>query len=66
MSRKDASAFERQLYRVQVTRADVERLTRVMTAVPVRKPIMGEIELSQIGGTPHHPRLETEYRLTGG
>jgi murein DD-endopeptidase MepM/ murein hydrolase activator NlpD len=55
--RKDASAFERQLYRVQVTRADVDRLTRVMAAVPVRKPIMGEIDLSSGFGVRSDPFL---------
>ena len=44
--RKDAGAFERQLYRIHVARANVDRLTRTLGAVPVRKPIIGEIDLS--------------------
>ena len=40
--RKDAGSFERQLYRIHVARADVDRLTRTLGAVPVRKPIIGE------------------------
>ncbi len=44
--RKDAGGFERQLYRIHVARANVEKLTRTLGAVPVRKPIMGEIDLS--------------------
>jgi murein DD-endopeptidase MepM/ murein hydrolase activator NlpD len=55
--RRDASAFERQLYRVQVTRADVDRLTRTMAAVPVRKPIEGEIDLSSGFGVRTDPFL---------
>jgi murein DD-endopeptidase MepM/ murein hydrolase activator NlpD len=55
--RKDAGAFERQFYRVQVSRADVERLTRTMAAVPVRKPIMGEIDLSSGFGVRSDPFL---------
>ncbi len=55
--RKDATAFERQLYRVHVTRAEVERLTRTMTAVPVRKPIEGEIDLSSGFGVRPDPFL---------
>ena len=35
--RKDAGAFERQLYRIHVARANVDRLTRTLGAVPVRK-----------------------------
>ena len=44
--RRDAGGFERQLYRIYVARANVEKLTRTLGAVPVRKPIMGEIDLS--------------------
>jgi murein DD-endopeptidase MepM/ murein hydrolase activator NlpD len=57
MLRKDASAFERQLYRVHVSRADVDRLTRAMAAVPVRKPIMGDIDLSSGFGVRSDPFL---------
>ena len=55
--RRDATAFERQLYRVHVSRADVERLTRTMAAVPVRKPIMGDIDLSSGFGVRPDPFL---------
>jgi murein DD-endopeptidase MepM/ murein hydrolase activator NlpD len=55
--RKDAGVFERQLYRVQVSRADVERLTRTLGAVPVRKPIMGDIDLSSGFGVRPDPFL---------
>ena len=53
--RKDAGAFERQLYRVHVARANMERLTRTLSAVPVRKPIMGEIDLSSSFGVRSDP-----------
>ncbi len=53
--RKDADAFERQLYRVHVARANMERLTRTLGAVPVRKPIMGEIDLSSSFGVRSDP-----------
>lgn len=55
--RKDAALFERQLYRVHVARADVERLTRTLGAVPVRKPIMGNIDLSSGFGVRPDPFL---------
>jgi murein DD-endopeptidase MepM/ murein hydrolase activator NlpD len=55
--RKDAGAFERQLYRVNVSRADVERLTRTLGAVPVRKPITGDIDLSSGFGVRPDPFL---------
>jgi murein DD-endopeptidase MepM/ murein hydrolase activator NlpD len=44
--RKDAGTFERQLYRIYVARASLERLNRTLSTVPVRKPILGEIDLS--------------------
>ena len=55
--RKDASLFERQLYRVHVSRADVDRLTRTLGAVPVRKPITGDIDLSSGFGVRPDPFL---------
>jgi murein DD-endopeptidase MepM/ murein hydrolase activator NlpD len=53
--RKDASAFERQLYRIHVARANVDRLSRTLTVVPVRKPIFGEIDLSSSFGVRSDP-----------
>jgi murein DD-endopeptidase MepM/ murein hydrolase activator NlpD len=55
--RKDAGLFERQLYRVHVSRADVDRLTRTLGAVPVRKPITGDIDLSSGFGVRPDPFL---------
>jgi murein DD-endopeptidase MepM/ murein hydrolase activator NlpD len=55
--RKDAGAFERQLYRVHVSRADVERLTRTLGAVPLRKPIIGDVDLSSGFGVRTDPFL---------
>jgi murein DD-endopeptidase MepM/ murein hydrolase activator NlpD len=53
--RKDAGVFERQLYRVHVARANVDRLTRTLGSVPVRKPIFGEIDLSSSFGVRSDP-----------
>ena len=55
--RKDAGAFERQLYRVHVSRVDIERLTRTLGTVPVRKPITGDIDLSSGFGVRPDPFL---------
>jgi len=44
--RPDANAFEHQLQRVQLARANMERLNRTLTAVPLRKPLDGEIDTS--------------------
>ena len=42
--RNDASQFERQLHRINIARAQVDLLHRTLTNVPVRKPILGEID----------------------
>ena len=63
--RKDAGAFERQLYRIHVARANVEKLTRTLGAVPVRKPIMGEIDLSSGFGVRSDPFLGRPAMHTG-
>ena len=63
--RKDAGGFERQLYRIYVARANVEKLTRTLGAVPVRKPIMGEIDLSSGFGVRSDPFLGRPAMHTG-
>ena len=63
--RKDASTFERQLYRINVARASLDRLNRTLTAVPVRKPIFGEIDLSSGFGVRSDPFLGRPAMHTG-
>jgi murein DD-endopeptidase MepM/ murein hydrolase activator NlpD len=41
-----ASAFERQLYRINVGKAQVSQYSQTLVTVPVRKPIYGEIDMS--------------------
>jgi len=62
---KNAGAFERQLYRINVARASLDRLTRTLTAVPVRKPILGEIDLSSGFGVRSDPFLGRPAMHTG-
>ncbi len=50
-----ASAFERQLFRIKIARANLDQLHRTLTAVPVRKPIMGEIDLTSTFGIRSDP-----------
>jgi len=63
--RKDAGAFERQLYRVHIARANADKLTRALGAVPVRKPIVGEIDLSSGFGVRSDPFLGRPAMHTG-
>jgi murein DD-endopeptidase MepM/ murein hydrolase activator NlpD len=58
-------AFERQLYRINLARAHVERLNRTLTAVPVRKPVDGEIEYSSGFGMRLDPFLKSPAMHTG-
>jgi murein DD-endopeptidase MepM/ murein hydrolase activator NlpD len=51
----NAGTFERQLFRIQVARTQVDRLGHTLGTVPVRKPILGEIDLSSSFGVRNDP-----------
>lgn len=61
----DAGSFERQLYRINITRAQVERLNRTLALVPYRKPVVGEVELSSGFGVRTDPFLGRPAMHTG-
>jgi murein DD-endopeptidase MepM/ murein hydrolase activator NlpD len=65
MLRRDSNSFERQLYRINVARANVDRLTRVLGAVPLRKPISGEVDLTSGFGVRPDPFLGRPAMHTG-
>jgi murein DD-endopeptidase MepM/ murein hydrolase activator NlpD len=50
-----ASAFDKQLYRVALSRAQVDKLNHTLAMVPYRKPVVGEIELSSGFGVRNDP-----------
>lgn len=58
-------AFERQLYRINIARAHVDRLNRTLTAVPLRKPVDGEIDFSSGFGMRVDPFLKSPAMHTG-
>jgi murein DD-endopeptidase MepM/ murein hydrolase activator NlpD len=60
-----ASAFERQLYRINVARAQVDRFTHALVAVPVRKPVIGEVDMSSPFGMRMDPFLGRPAIHTG-
>src|SRR5262249_51567423 len=62
---KDAMSFERQLHRIQVTRAQITRLPRTLGAVPVRKPVDGELDLQSGFGVRIDPFLGRPAMHTG-
>jgi murein DD-endopeptidase MepM/ murein hydrolase activator NlpD len=61
----DAGAFERQLYRINVTRAQMERLNRTLALVPYRKPVIGEVEFTSGFGVRSDPFLGRPAMHTG-
>ncbi len=60
-----AGAFERQLYRINITRAQVERLNRTLALVPYRKPVVGEVEFTSGFGIRSDPFLGRPAMHTG-
>lgn len=62
---RDAGAFERQMRRLQVARADLERLDRVVQSVPLRRPLTGEIDTSSGFGVRLDPFLRRPAMHTG-
>jgi murein DD-endopeptidase MepM/ murein hydrolase activator NlpD len=60
-----ASAFDKQVYRVALTRAQVDKLNRTLAMVPYRKPVVGEIELSSGFGVRNDPFVGRPAMHTG-
>ncbi len=63
--RPGASAFDRQMYRINLARAQIDHLNRVMVAVPVRKPVAGEVDMSSPFGVRTDPFLGRPAMHTG-
>jgi murein DD-endopeptidase MepM/ murein hydrolase activator NlpD len=61
----NAGAFERQLYRINITHAQVERLNRTLALVPYRKPVVGEVEFTSGFGIRSDPFLGRPAMHTG-
>jgi murein DD-endopeptidase MepM/ murein hydrolase activator NlpD len=61
----NAGAFERQLYRINVARTQMERLNRTLSLVPYRKPVIGEVEFTSGFGVRSDPFLGRPAMHTG-
>ena len=59
------SAFDRQLYRIRVARGNVDRLSRTLSAVPIRKPMTGDLEATSGFGMRTDPFLRAPAMHTG-
>jgi murein DD-endopeptidase MepM/ murein hydrolase activator NlpD len=63
--RGNASAFERQVYRINVARAEIARYTQALVTVPVRKPINGPVDMTSPFGVRLDPFLGKPAIHTG-
>jgi murein DD-endopeptidase MepM/ murein hydrolase activator NlpD len=61
----NASAFDRELYQINITRAQVEKLNRTLALVPYRKPVVGEVEFTSGFGIRSDPFLGRPAMHTG-
>ncbi len=61
----NAGAFERQLYRINIARTQMERLNRTLSLVPYRKPVIGEVEFTSGFGVRSDPFLGRPAMHTG-
>src|SRR4051794_9785837 len=57
--------FEKQLYRINSTRAEMDRLNRTLALVPYRKPVIGEVEFTSGFGVRSDPFLGRPAMHTG-
>ena len=60
-----AGPFEQHVYRVGVARAQVDRLTRTIASVPLRKPVLGEVDISSGFGMRIDPFIRAPALHTG-
>jgi murein DD-endopeptidase MepM/ murein hydrolase activator NlpD len=60
-----ANSFDRQLYRVSVARAQLNRYSHTLVNVPLRKPVMGDIDMSSPFGIRMDPFLKGPAIHTG-
>jgi murein DD-endopeptidase MepM/ murein hydrolase activator NlpD len=60
-----ASAFERQLYRINLARTQINQYSQTLIAVPVRKPVVGEVDMSSPFGMRMDPFVRGPAIHTG-
>ncbi|GLH75258.1 membrane protein [Bradyrhizobium sp. SSBR45G] len=61
----ESGPFERQLYRISLTRAQVDKMNRTLSLVPYRKPVIGEVEFTSGFGVRSDPFLGRPAMHTG-
>jgi murein DD-endopeptidase MepM/ murein hydrolase activator NlpD len=61
----NAGPFEKQLSRINTSRAEMDRLNRTLALVPYRKPVIGEVEFTSGFGVRSDPFLGRPAMHTG-
>jgi murein DD-endopeptidase MepM/ murein hydrolase activator NlpD len=61
----NATTFEKQVYRINLAKAQVERLNTAVAAMPLRRPVQGEIETTSSFGVRIDPFLSRPAMHTG-
>jgi murein DD-endopeptidase MepM/ murein hydrolase activator NlpD len=61
----NANTFEKQVYRINLERAQVERLNSAVAAMPLRRPVQGEIDMTSSFGVRLDPFLSRPAMHTG-
>jgi murein DD-endopeptidase MepM/ murein hydrolase activator NlpD len=61
----DSGPFEREIYRINTTRTQMDRLNRALALVPYRKPVIGEVEFTSGFGIRTDPFLGRPAMHTG-
>jgi murein DD-endopeptidase MepM/ murein hydrolase activator NlpD len=61
----NASTFEKQVYRINLAKAQVERLNSAVAAMPLRRPVQGEIDMTSSFGVRIDPFLSRPAMHTG-
>jgi murein DD-endopeptidase MepM/ murein hydrolase activator NlpD len=60
-----AGPFEQHVYRVGIARAQVDRLTRTLASVPLRTPVVGDVDISSGFGMRIDPFIRAPAMHTG-
>ena len=61
----NVSAFDRQLFRIRQARGHIDRLTKTLAAVPIRKPMSGDLESTSGFGMRTDPFIRAPAMHTG-
>lgn len=64
-SPSNAGSFEHHVHRVHIARAQADRLTRTLASVPLRKPVLGEPDVSSGFGMRIDPFIRAPAMHTG-